>query len=153
VSLVPGLRSRCAVGRAILRPTTWSSTVGGPTESDLPAALPNLDFSELGRRQLRDECREELVDEAIDRSVILETGLRGPSLVGSVGGRIGWHRVPPSSIGSALVGHALDLLAGRWLLATASLWERHADRPSPRVEQIPEAIGDTGSLGLGDWGR
>jgi hypothetical protein len=156
VPLVTRLGARGALTGSLLRSTPRSAAIRRAAEADLPGSLADLDFAELGRGQLGDERRQQVVDEAVDGRVIVEAYGRRPRLGGAFGTHYGGPRrvrLPRSSTGSALVGHALDLLAGRWLLAAAPLRERHTNRPSPWVEQIPEAIGETGPLRLGDRGR
>jgi hypothetical protein len=155
VAFVAWLRTGRSIARAIRGSTAMRPSVGRSAESDLPGPFAHLDLAKLSCRELRDECRQQVIDESIDRGMVLEAPGRGPHLIEALatnGPRCD-RVLPRSSNGSALAGHGLDLLAGRWLLAAASLRERHANGPSPRVEQVPEAIGKSGPLGLGDRGR
>jgi hypothetical protein len=75
------------VGCPVCSPVRCAAVAGrrsaGPTQADAPRTLADLELTETGRAQLRDERRQQLVGQAVDRGVIggalrripLETGI------------------------------------------------------------------------------
>jgi hypothetical protein len=70
----------------------------------VPLALADLELAELGRRELGDQRREELIGQARDARVVGQTAL--------VGGGLRW-----AFALAACVGQRSDLLVGRRLVA------------------------------------
>jgi hypothetical protein len=69
MAFVPGL----SAGRPVGGPPAFLRVAGGwSPQADSPIALADLDLAEVRRRQLRDQCGQEIVDEAADPRVIRE---------------------------------------------------------------------------------
>src|SRR6185436_5245450 len=99
--------------------------VGGPAQAHPPATLADLQLAETGRAELRDERRQQLFAQSIDRRVIGGPFL-GRSLDGSVA-RLGGF------------GHGLHLLAsGR--IVTVERRDRGPDGSAARVEQVAQTV-------------
>ena len=77
VAGVTGLSSRRAVAGSPVVTAGPGGALGGSPNADGPAALTDLDLAQSGRRQLRDQRRDQLVRQAVDGGVVRQAGLRG----------------------------------------------------------------------------
>src|SRR6185295_12577255 len=81
VAGVPGLSPRRAVAGPPVVAAGAGDALGGSSNADGPAALADLDLPEAGRRQLRDQRRDQLVGQAVDGGVVREAGVGGTLVV------------------------------------------------------------------------
>ncbi len=92
-----------ARGRPLSATLVAGRAIGRPAQSDAPGAFSNLELAQAGRAQLGHEGGQQSLGEAVDR--------------GMVGRPLGWGALRAAGVRRGGLGHALDLLAGRRLVA------------------------------------
>src|SRR6476646_1911131 len=94
VAGVPRLGPRRAVRAATRRAAL---AVARPADPDAPRALADLDLAEARRRELRDQGRQQVVGEAVDRGVVGRPLVRRPIAAGLLTGAVILHLRQTSS--------------------------------------------------------